>query len=215
VAARPAAAPPSPLLALRSASDVGLSGFRRLRFSRAEAEAIAALTPGRSRIALDFAASRAALGDLRDFDIIHFATHGILNSRHAELSGLVLSLFDQQGDPVDGFLRLHDIYGLDLHAELVVLSACDSALGQQIRGEGLVGLAHGFMYAGAERVLASLWQIDDKSTAELFATFYTKLLREGARPGAALRAAQLALAHSSSRSAPFYWAPFVLQGELD
>jgi CHAT domain-containing protein len=71
------------------------------------------------------------------------------------------------------------------------------------------------MYAGAERVLASLWQIDDKSTAELFATFYTKLFREGVRPGAALRAAQLTLAHSSSRNAPFYWAPFVLQGELD
>jgi CHAT domain-containing protein len=110
---------------------------------------------------------------------------------------------------------LHDIYQLDLNAELVVLSACDSALGKEIRGEGLVGLTHGFMYAGAERVLASLRHIDDKSTAELFAGFYTKLLREGARPAAALRAAQLTLAHSTSRSAPFYWAPFVLQGELD
>jgi CHAT domain-containing protein len=206
---------PSPLLALRSASDVGLAGFRRLRFSRAEAEAIAALTPPGSRVALDFAAARTGLGDLRDFDIVHFATHGILNSRHAELSGLVLSLVNQSGDPIDGFLRLHDIYELDLNAELVVLSACESALGKEISGEGLVGLTHGFMYAGAQRVLASLWQIDDRSTAELFATFYTKLLREGARPGAALRGAQLALAHSSARSAPFYWAPFVLQGALD
>jgi CHAT domain-containing protein/tetratricopeptide (TPR) repeat protein len=208
--------PVSPLLAMRSASDVGLASFRRLHFSRAEAQAIAGLTaPERSRIALDFAASRNGLADLHDFDILHFATHGILNSRHAELSGLVLSLVDQSGKPVDGFLRLHDIYGLDLNAQLVVLSACESALGKEIRGEGLMGLTQGFLYAGADRVLASLWQIDDKSTAELFAAFYTKLLREGARPSAALREAQLALLRSSSRSAPFYWAPFVLQGEVD
>ena len=91
--------------------------------------------------------------NLRQFRILHFATHGSLNAEHPELSGLVFSLVDQKGKAVDGFLRLHEIYNLDLDADLVVLSACRTALGREVHGEGLIGLTRGFMYAGASRVV--------------------------------------------------------------
>ena len=117
--------------------------------------------------ATDFAASlkRALSGELGRFRIVHFATHGLLNTEHPELSGLVFSLFDQRGKPQDGFLRLNEIYNHRLPADLVVLSACQTALGQEVRGEGLVGLTRGYMYAGARRVVASLWRVDDLATA--------------------------------------------------
>jgi CHAT domain-containing protein len=104
--------------------------------------------------------------------VVHFSTHGLLNNEHPELSGLVLSLFDASGRPQDGILRLHDIHNLRLNADLVVLSACETALGTQVRGEGLIGLARGFMYAGASRVVASLWKVEDQATASLMKQFY-------------------------------------------
>src|SRR6185369_5246363 len=142
-------------------------GFSRLPYSREEAESIAALVPTNSLMkALDFQASRntAAKRDLSQYGVIHFATHGLLNSEHPELSGLVLSLVNEDGSPQDGFLRMHEIYNLQLPANLVVLSACQTALGKQIKGEGLIGLTRGFMYAGARSVVASLWQVDDLAT---------------------------------------------------
>src|SRR5207237_2551887 len=120
----------------------------------------------------------------------HFATHGLLNSQHPELSGVVLSLVNKNGSTIDGFLRLQDIYNLKLNADLVVLSACNTALGKEVRGEGLIGLTRGFMYAGAPRVIASLWKVDDAATAELMSIFYRKMLVENLRPAAALRRAQ-------------------------
>jgi CHAT domain-containing protein/tetratricopeptide (TPR) repeat protein len=188
----------------------------RLFFSEDEAKAIAALVPADQRLeALGFAASRerATSGELGAYRLVHFATHGLLRSDHPELSSLVLSLFDEQGRPVDGFLRLSDIYNLELKADLVVLSACQTALGQEIRGEGLVGLTRGFMYAGAERVLASLWSVEDRATAELMKRFYRALLVEKMRPAAALRQAQLDMAKDPRWSSPYYWAGFSLQGE--
>jgi CHAT domain-containing protein len=103
--------------------------------------------------------------ELSQYRIVHFATHGLLDSQHPELSGLVLSLVDESGKPQNGFLRLHDIYNLNLPVELVVLSACNTGLGKDVRGEGLVGIVRGFMYAGAARVVASLWKVDDEATA--------------------------------------------------
>ncbi|HSK80218.1 MAG TPA: CHAT domain-containing tetratricopeptide repeat protein, partial [Thermoanaerobaculia bacterium] len=188
----------------------------RLFSSENEAKAITALVPADQRfVALGFAASRetATSGRLGQYRMVHFATHGLLRSDHPELSSLVLSLYDEQGRPRDGFLRLSDIYNLELKADLVVLSACQTALGKEIRGEGLVGLTRGFMYAGAERVLASLWSVEDRATAELMKRFYHALLVEKLRPAAALRQAQLDMAGSARWSSPYYWAGFSLQGE--
>src|SRR5207302_3391829 len=128
---------------------------------------------------------------LGQYRVVHFATHGILNSMHPELSGIVLSLVDEEGRPQDGFLRLHDIYNQKLPVELVVLSACQTGLGKEIKGEGLIGLTRGFMYAGAARVVVSLWSVNDKATADLMTKFYEKMFKQGQRPAAALRAAQV------------------------
>ena len=165
--------------------------------------------------ALDFRANRATAtsDELSNYRIVHFATHGLLNSEHPELSGLVLSLVDEQGRPQDGFLRLHEIFNLRLPAELVVLSACQTGLGKEIKGEGLVGLTRGFMYAGAARVVASLWQVNDAATAELMKRFYHRMLKDGMRPAAALRAAQIEMWKKPQWQSPFYWGGFVLQGE--
>lgn len=201
----------------RATRDVGLAGgFPRLPFSRREAEAIAATAPrGQSVKALDFQASRdaATSTDLSNYRIVHFATHGLLNSNHPELSGIVLSLVDSQGQPQNGFLRLSEIYNLRLPAELIVLSACQTGLGKEIRGEGVVGLTRGFMYAGAARVVASLWKVDDAATAELMKRFYRGMFARGLRPAAALREAQLEMSKEDRWRQPYFWAAFVLQGE--
>jgi CHAT domain-containing protein/tetratricopeptide (TPR) repeat protein len=205
---------PEDLLAW-SAREIGELGFARLPHSRQEAEAILAVTPkGTGKELLDFQASRttATSSELSRYRIVHFATHGLLNSQHPELSGIVLSLVDQAGQPQDGFLRLHDIYNLKLGADLVVLSACRTALGKEINGEGLVGLTRGFMYAGAGRVVASLWGIDDEATAALMRQFYREMLIHRQPPAAALRAAQIWM-WKVKRLPPSYWAAFVLQGE--
>jgi len=194
------------------------AGFRvtRLPFSRREAEAILAAAPvGDSMKALDFKASRetATSAEMARYRIVHFATHGLLNSEQPELSGIVLSLVDEQGRTVNGFLRLNEIYNLNLPAELVVLSACQTGLGKEIKGEGLVGLTRGFMYAGSPRVVASLWKVDDAATAELMARFYKGVLKEKRRPAEALRAAQAEMWKQKRWQQPYYWAGFVLQGE--
>jgi CHAT domain-containing protein len=206
---------------IRSAEESGLmkDGTRlpRLIGTRREATAILSLVKDDQRKqALDFDASRATAvhRELGDYRIIHFATHGLLNSVHPELSGLVLSLTDRQGQAQDGFLRLHEIYNLKLPAELIVLSACQTGLGKEVRGEGLIGLTRGFMYAGAPRVVASLWKVDDKATAELMRVFYQGMLGEHPLPPAqALRAAQIAVWKQKVWRSPYYWAAFVLQGE--
>lgn len=199
----------------RALRDAGESAFRRLPFTRREAEGILALTPrGEGRKSLDFDASReTAVGaDLGRYRIVHFATHGLLNSQHPELSGVVLSLVDREGRQRDGFLRAYEIYNLKLGAELVVLSACRTALGKEIKGEGLAGLTRGFMYAGAPRVVASLWAVEDETTAELMRRFYRGILVRKQRPAAALREAQVGI-WKERRLPPYYWAGFVLQGE--
>jgi CHAT domain-containing protein len=189
----------------------------RLPFTRREADAITALVPAANRKeATDFAASRttAISPELSRYRFVHFATHGFLNSRHPELSGIVLSLVDEQGREQDGFLRAHEIYNLKLPAELVVLSGCRTGLGKDIRGEGLVSLTRGFMYAGAARVLVSLWDVNDEGTAELMARFYKLMLgRDRLSPAAALREAQASMSREKRWRAPYYWAGFTLQGE--
>jgi CHAT domain-containing protein len=200
--------------------DVGLSpdGLQipRLIASGAEADEIVAVAPWRTGLkAVGFAANRERVfgPELATYRIVHFATHGIIDSERPELSGIVLSLFDSEGHAQNGFLRLHDIYNLRLPADLVVLSACSTGLGKDVRGEGLIGLTRGFMYAGASGVIASLWKVDDDATAELMKHFYAAMFKKGLPPAAALRDAQLALSQQTRWQSPYYWAGFVIQGQ--
>jgi CHAT domain-containing protein/tetratricopeptide (TPR) repeat protein len=209
-----------PLVLKSSARQSGVrdaaSGLPRLPGTRREAEKIVLLvSPTARELALDFAANRqtATATDLGQYRFVHFATHGFLNSQHPELSGIALSMFDKQGNPQDGFLRMHEVFNLKLGADMVVLSACQTGLGKEIRGEGLVGLTRGFMYAGAPRVVVSLWSVNDESTAELMTRFYKGILVDKLRPAKALQAAQVSMFKDKRYSAPFYWAAFTLQGE--
>ena len=188
----------------------------RLPFSRAEAQAVASQVPQASLLqATDFDATLALAtsGRLNGYRIVHFATHGLINTSRPELSGLALSLVDRDGRSRDGFLRLNTIYNLRLSADLVVLSACQTALGKEVAGEGLVGLTRGFMYAGTRRVIASLWQVSDVATAELMKKFYAFMLQRRLPAPAALRSAQLEMAKDPRWSSPYFWAGFVLQGD--
>ena len=192
------------------------SGLSRLPFTLQEAKAIMAVAPpGQGRMITSFEASRAQAveGSLSQYRIVHFATHGVINGQHPELSGIVLSMLNERGEHVNGFLQLHDIYRLDLSADLVVLSACSTGLGEEIQGEGLVGLTQGFLHVGAKSVVASLWQVDDKATAELMHHFYKSMFDDGLTPAAALRDAKKAMWREKRWRAPYYWAAFVLQGE--
>ncbi|PYQ63801.1 MAG: hypothetical protein DMF53_09235 [Acidobacteria bacterium] len=202
----------------RSAKELSLLPARwdRLASSRDEAEMIARLAPkGQVWTALDFAANRDAVlsGDLRDYRVLHFATHGVADARTPELSGLMLSAVDASGRPREGFLGLSDLYDLDLTADLVVLSACQTGTGKEVRGEGLMGLTRGFLYAGVPRVVASLWKVEDRTTAELMSRFYRALWVQRLSPAAALREAQRSLRRDPRYRAPHSWAGFVLQGD--
>lgn len=200
----------------RAARDIGLKDLYRLQASGREADQIIRLVPPSLRTLLvGFDASRATLAqtDLSQYQMLHFATHSFIHPQSSELSGIVLSLYDRKRHAQDGFLRAHEIYNLKLNADLVVLSACRTAGDKVVRGEGLIGLSRGFMYAGAPRLIVSLWEVNDVATAELMQRFYRGMLRDKLRPAAALRAAQSAMAQEPRWSAPYYWAGFVLQGE--
>jgi CHAT domain-containing protein/tetratricopeptide (TPR) repeat protein len=208
--AAPANPPPPPVYqATRDGFD-----FRPLPLTLDEARSIKAAAL-RSTLMLGFEANRAAVSSLppERHRIVHFATHGVLNETHPELSGIVLSLYDERGNRQDGELRLHDIYNLKLPSELVVLSACSTGLGRLVRGEGIIGLTRGFMYAGSPRVIASLWKVDDLATQQLMERFYKLMFKRGMSPAAALRQAQLEMWREQRWRAPYNWAAFVLYGE--
>lgn len=219
LAARPPAPRPIAVLAdplFARASEWESPAFEPLPASREEAEAIAALLPpGQALVALGAEAERSrVLGDrLSEFRVVHFATHGVLDTERPALSGLILSTVDERGAPREGLLHLRDVYGLHLGADLVVLSGCRTALGREIRGEGLLGLARGFQYAGARRVLASLWRVEDRATAVLMAAFYRALWEDGLPAAAALREAQLHVRRQRRWRDPYFWAGFVLEGD--
>ncbi|HJQ68374.1 MAG TPA: CHAT domain-containing tetratricopeptide repeat protein [Blastocatellia bacterium] len=197
--------------------------LNRLDGTRLEAEAIMKLFEKEdSLLLLDFAANRSAAtsSELSKYRYLHFATHALFNNEEPSRSGLVLSMFDEQGQQQDdGYLRTQDLFNLNWPAELVVLSACQTGLGQSIRGEGSVGLTRGLMYAGVKRVVVSLWNIDDQATAELMSRFYRSIVQENRTPAEALRIAQLSMLNNKDLptgkkwSNPEYWAAFVFQGE--
>ena len=180
----------------------GQLSIPRLPFTRSEADQILAVAPASSMKVLDFRANRtmATSGELSKYRYVHFATHGYLDTTRAGLSAIVLSLVDPEGKPQDGFLRVHDIYNLSLPAELVVLSACETGLGKEVTGEGLDGLTRAFMYAGARRLVVSLWNVNDKATAVLMQRLYAEMLRSNKTPAAALRAAQIEMLRSNNGS---------------
>lgn len=204
--------------ALNEASLIDARGrIARLPFTRREADAILALVPsGAGTKFVDFGAKIELVtnGELSQYRIIHLATHGLLNKGHPELSGILLSLFDEQRRPREGFLQMHELYKLRLPVEMVVLSACETGVGKMVKGEGLAAMSRGFMYAGAKQVMASLWEVNDSSTAELMTHFYRNLLAgERQRPAAALRAAQITMWQKDSESSPYFWAAFIIQGD--
>jgi CHAT domain-containing protein/uncharacterized protein HemY len=189
----------------------------RLSFAREEAEAIVKIAAPQGVLkAFDFQASlaRALSPELSQYRIVHFATHSRFSNEEPEASGLYFSLLNERGEPTRGLLRVNELSELKLNAELVVLSACETGLGKQVGGEGLVGLTRGLMAAGAKRVVASLWKVNDAATAVLMQRFYAALLGEQKlSPAAALRQAQLSLWQEAQWQSPYFWAAFVIQGE--
>jgi CHAT domain-containing protein len=198
----------------------GISRLRklpRLFHAQRELRAIRDVAGDDSEFYTEYAATRYNLMhvDLAQFRILHVVTHGVLDTDEPELSGLVLSMVDENKEPIDGFVSLADIYRLRAPVDLVVLSACQTAVGRGLRGEGLIGLTRGFMYAGASGVVASLWKVDDKVTAQLMRYFYANMLQGGMTPAAALRAAQNTIRSQPQWSSPYYWAGFTFHGDYD
>jgi CHAT domain-containing protein/Tfp pilus assembly protein PilF len=191
-----------------------------LKYSAQEAANIEALSNRKASLfARRFDASRDAVlhAELKRYPIIHFSTHALFNDQHPALTGIVLSLYDRRGRQREGFLPLHDIYNLELAADLVVLSACQTALGREIRGEGMIGLTRGFFHSGARRVVSSLWMVDDSTTCDLMTRFYAAMWRQGKTPAAALREAQIGLwrqlSNQPEKQSPYFWGGFILQGD--
>jgi CHAT domain-containing protein len=189
--------------------------FARLRFSGQESAAIARLTaPGASLNMIGFGASRNALlaANLDPYSILHVATHAITYPTQPELSAIVLSLYDQRGVPVDGFLHMYEVAGMRLNSQLVVLSACDTALGRKLEGEGPLGISRTFLSAGASGVVATLWAVDDAATAQFMTAFYRGILKEKLTPAAAHRSAQFFVRSQARWANPYYWAGFIYTG---
>ena len=206
-----------------NAGNVKMQGLplARLAGTRTEAEQITKLakTSGAQAdtwLDLDASEDNVDSRDLSKYRVLHIATHGLLNAERPQFTGLVLSLVGNKNE--DGFLRTDEVFNLRLGSPLVMLSACETGLGKEKRGEGVMGLTRAFMYAGAPTVGVSLWSVADKSTAELMTDFYKRLLgssaaNAGVPASTAMRDAQLAMIAGKKYSAPFYWAPFVLVGD--
>jgi CHAT domain-containing protein len=191
------------------------STIQPLLFTRIELANLRDVAGPDSFVATGFDATREKLAavDLTQYAILHIATHGILDPKRPERSGLLFTMVNRHGQPQNGFLGLQDVYSLHAPVDLVVLSACRTGLGKDVRGEGLIGLTRGFMYAGAASVVASLWRVDDEATAELMKRFYANMLRQGMTPAAALRAAQNDIRRQPRWSSPYFWAAFTIQGD--
>ena len=207
----------APIQLPASTNEFGYLPPTRLLSTEEEAQSIMRFAPaGLTVLLTGFAANReSTIGqDWNNYRILHFATHSFVNTRYPSLSGLLLSTINEQGQTQNGLLQLHDIYGLRLNADLVVLSGCQTGLGEELSGEGLVGLTQGFLYAGSRSVMVSLWPVEDKTTASLMAEFYRAMLEENLAPAVALRQAKLKMFKNNQSRLPYYWAAFVIQGEF-
>ena len=199
-----------------SADVLDVSILQPLDYAKFELNNLSAIAGSGAFVARGFKASRETLAsvDLSKYAILHFATHGVLHPEKAEYSGLYLSTVNTEGRRQDGFINMQDAYGLNAPVDLVVLSACRTGLGKDVRGEGLIGLTRGFMFAGASSVVSSLWKVDDEATSELMKHFYANMLQKKMRPAEALRAAQNTLRQDPYWQSPHFWAGFILQGEF-
>ncbi len=197
---------------MRSAASIKALG--RLPASQAEAISVSGIIRN-STVVSGFSANRERVlsADLGDYKVVHFATHGIFDEMHPDLSGILLSLYDAKGNPSEGFIRAQDIYGLDLNADLVVLSACNTGVGKEVRGEGIVSLNAAFLQSGARSVVSTLWKVDDHATEKLMREFYSALAVGDLTPGQALRHAQLNMTQDVRYRSPYYWAAFTLHGD--
>jgi CHAT domain-containing protein/Flp pilus assembly protein TadD len=190
--------------------------FDRLPSTLREAKIILEMLPAKQATLFSGveASRELALGPaLHGYKIIHFGTHAMMDPEHPETSGIMLSFVDRNGNPQNGVLRVADIYDLRLASDLVVLSACQTALGKNVKGEGLMGLARSFLFAGSKSVLATLWKVDDEATTELIKQFYHGLLIEHLPAGVALKKAKLFIRSQKRWQSPYFWAGFELQGE--
>jgi tetratricopeptide (TPR) repeat protein len=185
---------------LRGTPEMARNGFPPLPGTRKEVEAISHLFPDRV-IIMGREMTSARVGEaIKGKSIIHFATHGILDAQHPMFSGLLVS---------DRILTIADIFGMDIDADLVVLSACNTALGGKARGEEIVGISRAFMYAGSSTVIASLWSVSDDSTMRIMKIFYEGL-QQGMPEAEALQFAEISVKKDYPH--PFYWAPFIIVG---
>ena len=189
----------------------------RLKASKDESDSITDIVgASESDVYSGFAANREQLLNVKveDYKILHFATHGLANEQRPELSGIILSRFDEKGRKLDESFRIHDIYGMNLNADLVVLSACETGLGKEVKGEGLMSLNNAFLQTGAKSVMASLWKVEDGATLALMENFYQKMAEDKFTPSQALRQAQIKLRQNQQYQSPFYWAAFTVQGDF-
>lgn len=194
-----------------------LNSLARLTASKDEADSIIdILGTSKADNYSGYSASREQLLNAKtaDYKIIHFATHGLISEERPELSGIVLSRFDESGQKLNEFVRLQDIYGLNLNSDLVVLSACETGIGKEVRGEGLMSLNNAFLQVGAKSVMSSLWKVEDNATLELMKNFYQTLADEKVTPSKALQEAQIKMWQSGRYKSPFYWAAFTVQGDF-
>jgi CHAT domain-containing protein/tetratricopeptide (TPR) repeat protein len=194
----------------RSVRDAS-SSLEQLPYAKAEVEEISKLYPKGSTsllIGKDASEENAKQLDLQDYRVLHFASHGMIDEDHPQFSSLILNA----GGNEDGYLTMREVFDLKLNADLVVLSACKSGLGQRIRGEGVTGLSRSFFGAGASSVLVSLWNVSDRSTADFMTSFYRGMEKGKLNEAAALKAARRKLILSKKFSHPYYWSPFILIG---
>jgi CHAT domain-containing protein len=184
----------------------------RIPFSASEAQAIERYAGPGSKIytGAEASESRVKADHLNRFRVIHFATHGLISQQKPARSALVLA----PGEYEDGFLQVREIYELKLESDLVVLSACQSARGQILAGDGIRGLAQAFLHAGARSVVASLWDVNDAGTALFMDAFYRHLADQKSK-AETLRAAKIEMLRQSPTSSPRYWAAFILIGEAN
>jgi CHAT domain-containing protein len=194
-----------------------LTSLARLNASQDEADAIVEIVGASASTAFGGAAAtreRVLDASIADYKIIHFATHGLINEERPELSGIVLSQVDQNGQSGNGVVRLQDIYAMNIRADAVILSACSTGIGKEVKGEGLMSLNNAFLQVGAKSVVSSLWKVDDYAARELMKNFYRELTSGTMTTAQALRRAQIKLRQDPQYQSPFYWAAFTAQGDF-